>query len=81
MSVRDFASQRLFVEGGLATGVLIELEADQANYLRNVLRLGLGARVLVFNGRDGEWATVIAEAGKRMLTLRVIEPTRPHDLR
>ena len=29
--------------------------ADQANYLRNVLRLRPGDAILVFNGRDGEW--------------------------
>ena len=33
----------------------VALARDQANYLCNVLRLGKGDTVLLFNGKDGEW--------------------------
>ncbi len=37
----------------------------QANYLVNVLRLGDGDEVLVFNGADGEWRARLSAAGKK----------------
>ena len=55
MARYDFRSHRLFVELPLAEGATVPLDAAQANYLVNVLRLKAGASVLVFNGRDGEW--------------------------
>jgi 16S rRNA (uracil1498-N3)-methyltransferase len=51
----DFARHRLFVEAPLAAGARAELTREQFSYLTAVLRLGEGARLLVFNGRDGEW--------------------------
>ena len=56
----DFKSPRLFVDAPLAAGASVALDRDQANYLGNVLRLGSGARILAFNGRDGEWDAEIA---------------------
>ena len=51
----DFSASRLYVETDLAPGALVTCRPDQVNYLRNVLRLGAGDRILIFNGRDGEW--------------------------
>jgi 16S rRNA (uracil1498-N3)-methyltransferase len=69
---------RLHVEADLAAGAEVALGKDQSHYLLHVLRMGAGERVLLFNGRDGEWAAEIAEAGKKSCRLRVIERTRPH---
>ncbi len=33
---------------------------QQSHYLANVLRLGEGAQLLLFNGRDGEWLAQVA---------------------
>jgi 16S rRNA (uracil1498-N3)-methyltransferase len=68
---------RLFVAGSLAAGAELALEAEQSNYLRNVLRLPVGAALLVFNGRDGEWQARIAVAEKRRTLLAVEARTRP----
>lgn len=62
---------RLFVGQALAPGVGVELDRGQANYLGNVLRLGPGAEVLVFDGFSGEWLARIAAAQKRRMTLIV----------
>jgi 16S rRNA (uracil1498-N3)-methyltransferase len=74
---REAASVRLFVEAPLAPAAMLDASSAQANYLGNVMRLGAGDRLLVFNGRDGEWLATIAEARKGRLTLRIAEQLRP----
>ena len=59
------AKIRLYVDQALAAGQPVALNADQANYLFNVMRLARGAAVALFNGRDGEWLARVSEAGKR----------------
>jgi 16S rRNA (uracil1498-N3)-methyltransferase len=74
----DFRSPRLFVDAALSQGASVPLDRDQANYLGNVLRLGSGAAVLAFNGRDGEWQAAIA-GRKRPESLTIVRQTRPQD--
>lgn len=76
MAAYDFSAPRLFVEEALAAGAEIALDSARANYLRNVMRLGAGAAVNLFNGRDGEWSAAIAEAGKRATVLQARERVR-----
>ena len=59
------AKVRLFVDQPLGQGQAVALSADQAHYLFAVMRLGKGAMVALFNGRDGEWRAEVMEAGKR----------------
>ncbi|MEM7721056.1 MAG: 16S rRNA (uracil(1498)-N(3))-methyltransferase [Pseudomonadota bacterium] len=68
---------RLYVEHPLGPGQSVPLGRDQANYLFNVMRLGVGAEVALFNGRDGEWRAEVAEAGKRGGTLTCTDQTAP----
>lgn len=75
--IRDFASTRLFVDAPLAADAAVALDAKQANYLVNVLRLGEGDSVLVFNGRDGEWRAALMAAGRKAWQLVAGEQTRP----
>ncbi len=56
------------------------LDQGQANYLGNVMRLGEGAEVLVFDGQSGEWLARIAEAGKKRMTLSVERQTREPEI-
>jgi 16S rRNA (uracil1498-N3)-methyltransferase len=49
------AKIRLYVDQPLAAGQAVPLSPDQAHYLTGVMRLAVGAGVLLFNGRDGEW--------------------------
>ena len=67
---------RLFVRTALGDAVRVELDAGQANYLGNVLRLKEGGEVLLFDGRSGEWLARIAEAGRKRMTLSVERKTR-----
>ncbi len=77
MSRLDFRSPRLFVDQPFRAQESLDLDRNQANYLTNVLRLGPGARLLVFNGRDGEWAAKLGP-GKRP-RLELVELTRAQD--
>ena len=67
---------RLFVRTPLGEGVHVELDAGQANYLGNVMRLGEGAELLTFDGGSGEWLARVVEAGKKRMTLAVQRRTR-----
>jgi len=76
MTRLDFTSHRLCVDAPLGAGARVELTREQTNYLVNVLRLGEGAGLLVFNGRDGEWRARLAPAGKKAAALSVEDRTR-----
>ncbi|MEM6713078.1 MAG: 16S rRNA (uracil(1498)-N(3))-methyltransferase [Pseudomonadota bacterium] len=73
----DFTSQRLFVDGALSEGAVLQLTNAQAHYLLTVLRMETGAGLLAFNGRDGEWRVEVERQSKRAGTLHVLEQTRP----
>ena len=73
-------SVRLFLDHPLSEGQAVPLAPDQAHYLFGVMRLGRGAMLRVFNGRDGEWAAEVAEAGKRGGLLALRERTRAQEL-
>ncbi len=67
---------RLFVRAALSEGASVELDAGQGNYLGNVLRLGEGAELLLFDGSSGEWLARIASVGKKRMSIRVERRTR-----
>ena len=72
----NYKLQRLFVDHPLSSGQMIPLGKDQAHYLMTVLRLGDGAEVLVFNGRDGEYAATLRPQGKKAAALETEALTR-----
>ena len=53
------------------------MEQGQAHYLVNVLRLGVGDRLLAFNDRDGEFEAEIASTARKSVSLGIIGQTRP----
>jgi len=67
---------RLFVRQPLGEGASVELDAGQANYLGNVLRLKHGGELLVFDGASGEWLARIGEVAKKRMILAVDRQTR-----
>lgn len=66
---------RLYVEQTLARDERVVLSEGQSKYLLRVMRLGDGAALRAFNGRDGEWRSVLRVEGKKAL-LQPIEQTR-----
>jgi len=79
MAIRDLTSERLFVDSDLRSDGRVELSPPQAHYLTAVLRLKLGAKLLVFNGRDGEWVATLAETHKRGAALAIDSQMRPQE--
>ncbi|MBE1295412.1 16S rRNA (uracil(1498)-N(3))-methyltransferase [Phycobacter azelaicus] len=71
------AKIRLYVEHPLGAEQTIPVERDQAHYLFGVMRLAVGSKVALFNGRDGEWLAEVVEASKRSGVLICQEQTRP----
>lgn len=68
---------RLHVGAPLAVGGSVELDAGQANYLGNVMRLRVGAELLLFDGESGEWLARVTDIGKRRMTLVIDRLTKP----
>jgi len=73
----NYKMQRLYVPQELGPEAAIEASVEQSHYLNHVLRLGEGAQLLLFNGRDGEWLAQIEARGKKSVRLRAVERTRP----
>lgn len=70
------AKVRLYVSADLFDGAKIQLAAGQSHYLRNVMRRRIGDRVLLFNGRDGEWRAQISDLNKSACVVATQEQTR-----
>ncbi len=71
------STPRLFVDMPLALGVTPTIEGPAAHYLLNVMRAAVGAPILLFDNRSGEWLASIAASAKRSLTLHIERQTRP----
>ena len=65
-------SIRLYVTLDLAEGIAVPLDTKQVHYLKNVMRLGAGDVLSVFNGRDGELRAAVAELGRSAGSLRAM---------
>lgn len=73
----NYTLTRLYVDKPLRQGADVDLSREQAHYLGNVLRMGTGTGLRVFNGQDGEWRAEIMDMTKRGATLNIIRPLRP----
>ena len=60
---------------------MIDIDRGQTNYLTNVLRMGAGAAIRVFNGREGEWRAVLTQRNRRGWALTIEEQERPQEER
>ncbi|MEH6359191.1 MAG: RsmE family RNA methyltransferase, partial [Amylibacter sp.] len=67
---------RLYVDVPLGKGQSLSLSKDQAHYITGVMRQKAGAKVALFNGRDGEWQAELIEVGKRRAVLICLEQSK-----
>lgn len=70
------SAPRLYVEANLGADVQVPVDGNAAHYLISVMRVRPGDIVLLFNGRDGEWATRAGHIRKRDLTLVCVDQTK-----
>jgi 16S rRNA (uracil1498-N3)-methyltransferase len=68
---------RLYTTVALTAGHRVELTDTAAHYLANVLRLGPGAVLRLFNGDGGEYEAVIEAVGKQRVTVKLGAVTQP----
>ncbi len=71
------SAPRLFVEQELRIGTAVRIEGNPAHYLARVMRAGVGDTVILCDDITGEWAARVSDAGKRDVTLDVVEQLRP----
>jgi 16S rRNA (uracil1498-N3)-methyltransferase len=67
---------RLYVKTDLHLGGQLEIRTGQLHYLKNVMRLGLGAKFLLFNGQDGEFLGEIVDVKKRSILVTINNQVR-----
>jgi len=62
---------RLYIEDEIAVGSNIELPAEQAHYLRSVMRSNPGDSVVLFNGNGGEYQATVESLTKHDSSLHI----------
>ncbi|MCB2056588.1 MAG: RsmE family RNA methyltransferase, partial [Novosphingobium sp.] len=73
------STPRLFVDALLDVGGTVTLDGPQAHYLARVMRLGPGDAVILCDDRTGEWASQVANLGKREVALAIAGQLRPRE--
>ena len=73
-------SIRLFCEVTLGVGENINLEAEQAHYLKNVMRCKINEKIFVFDDSTGEYVAGIVNIHKRSVDIQILEKTKPRNI-
>lgn len=73
------SAPRLFVSPALAAGEQRVIDGPQAHYLARVMRVAAGDAVILCDDVTGAWATRVLAAGKRDVTVEVVERMRPRE--
>lgn len=72
--MRDFP--RLYIDDLLEIGVKFTLSKEHCHYLNHVMRRKLNDKIMVFNGKNGEFIAQICEISKKSIEIEIIEQTR-----
>ncbi|WP_432769088.1 MAG: 16S rRNA (uracil(1498)-N(3))-methyltransferase [Sphingopyxis sp.] len=70
------STPRLFIDTPLGPESAPVIDGAPAHYLLNVMRLKVGDPLLLFDDRSGEWLASVAEAGRKVLTVRIERQVR-----
>src|SRR3984885_15090284 len=79
MARTDFRTPRVYISQDLAPEAEIKLDPQQTNYLVNVLRLGAGPPILLFNDRDEEFSANLSTNSPKAALLAVGARTRAQE--
>lgn len=72
----NYKLPRLYVSIAISSDQLLPLDADQWHYVRNVMRLVDGDKMMIFNGQDGEWLAELRFESKKKINLKPLEQTQ-----
>ena len=61
----DSPKIRLYIDAPMGAGLRLPLSSAHSHYLGNVMRMGAGDCLSVFNGMDGQWQARIAVLGRK----------------
>lgn len=67
---------RLYVPQALATGATVDLAAEQAHYLAQVMRRRIGDRLEIFNGENGAFEAEIMDISRKSVSVQCYEQLR-----
>src|SRR3546814_1446098 len=73
------SAPRLCVEQAIGQGARVPIKGRQAHYLARVMRVTPGDVVVLCDDATGEWVARVVDAGKREVTLEVVEQMRPRE--
>lgn len=62
---------RIYTSQTLKTGLIIQLEPQQSSHIARVLRLTVGAPLILFNGDGTEFECCIEDANKKVVSVSV----------
>lgn len=77
MTKENHKLPRLYVTDEITVDQAIPMNQEQWHYIRNVMRLVDGAKIMIFNGKDGEWLASLNYETKKRLVLMPVEQTKP----
>ena len=67
---------RLYVEKKLSANMLIYIKNKQHHFLKNVLRIKIQDKILIFDGLTGEWLSKVISINRDNVVLQVLKKTR-----
>ncbi len=71
---------RLFVSDKIKKSKIINLSIKQTHYVRNVMRLKNGLHLNIFNGKDGEWVSLIENIDNKNAVIKALKNTIKQEL-
>lgn len=71
---------RLYITEKLSLQREVLLNADQCHHLLTVLRKKTGDHVLLFNGHEGEWLTVLKQEQRKQFSAICLEQLKPQNV-
>jgi len=64
---------RIFVNQVISSNLIVYIENKQHHFLKNVLRIKTDDKINIFDGKTGEWKSVVVSVNRDNTALRVIE--------
>ena len=62
---------RFYTESTLAPQTIIELTTEQTHYVKTVMRRNKNDKILLFNGKDGEWVACLKKTSSSNWSVRI----------